>query len=148
MLDKLEELVASGRHPVEVAWNEGDVDALDTIYDPNFVRHAPPFSDLKSLAEYKQYIEDSRRTFSDIQFSIDLRITEGDHHATQWAFRAKHTGPSTTIPIPPTGKEVLLVGGTIVHFVDDLIVEEWVYADYLGYFQQLGLVPAVAPETT
>ena len=63
MSSKLEELVASGHHPVEAAWNEGEVDALDAIYDPNFVRHAPPFADINSLAEYKQYTEDSRRTF-------------------------------------------------------------------------------------
>lgn len=46
-----------------------------------------------------------------------------------------------TILIPPTGKEVTLKGCIVVHVRDGKIVEEFEYSDYLGFLQQLGVVP-------
>jgi hypothetical protein len=48
---------------------------------------------------------------------------------------------SPALPIPPTGKEVTLVGCVVVQIVDGKIVEEFEYSDYLGFLQQLGVVP-------
>ena len=53
----------------------------------------------------------------------------------------KHTGQSATVPIPPTGKEVYLKGCTVVHVKDGMVVEELEHADYLGFLQQLEVVP-------
>ena len=68
-------------------------------------------------------------------------IHEGDTTAYRWTWRAKHTGESPTLPIPPTGKEAVLVGCTVVGWDGGKIVEEWEYGDYLGILQQLGVVP-------
>ena len=45
------------------------------------------------------------------------------------------------MPIPPSGKEVTLVGCVVVRVEDGKILEEFEYADYLGFLQQLGIVP-------
>jgi predicted ester cyclase len=54
-----------------------------------------------------------------------------------------YTGTSPSLPIPPTGKDLVLEGCVLVHLQDGLVVEEWEYSDYLGFLQQLGVVPAL-----
>jgi hypothetical protein len=39
------------------------------------------------------------------------------------------------------GKEVIKKGCVVVHIADGKVVEELEYADYLGFLQQLGVVP-------
>ena len=68
-------------------------------------------------------------------------VGEGGRIAYRYTWKAKHTGQSPTLPIPPTGKEVTLVGCVVVHIADGKIVEEFEYSDYLGFLQQLGVVP-------
>ena len=55
--------------------------------------------------------------------------------------RMKHTGVSPSLPIPPTGKDLTLQGCVVVHIREGKVVEEFEYSDYLGYLQQLGVVP-------
>jgi hypothetical protein len=52
-----------------------------------------------------------------------------------------HIRTSPSLPIPPTGKEVVLQGCIVVHGKDGKVVEEWEHSDYLGFLQQLGVVP-------
>jgi predicted ester cyclase len=68
-------------------------------------------------------------------------VAEGDRIAYRYTWRAKHTGQSPTLPIPPTGKEVWMEKCVVAHINDGKIVEEFEYADYLGFLQQLGVVP-------
>jgi len=56
-------------------------------------------------------------------------------------WHGRHTGQSPSLPILPTGKEVTLVGCIVVHVVDGKIVEEFEQSDYLGFLQQLDVVP-------
>jgi len=42
------------------------------------------------------------------------------------------------IPIPPTGKQVIVTRCTVSHVVKGKVVEDWEYADWLGLLQQLG----------
>jgi predicted ester cyclase len=53
----------------------------------------------------------------------------------------KHTGVSPTVPVPPTGKEVVMKGGLFVHLKNGKIVEVFEYKEYLGLLQQLGVMP-------
>jgi predicted ester cyclase len=43
--------------------------------------------------------------------------------------------------LPPTGKEVAIIGVTIIRLADDKIAEVWDYVDLLGLLQQLGAIP-------
>jgi len=53
----------------------------------------------------------------------------------------EHTGQSPTLPIPPTGVEVTLVGCNVSHWANGKIIEEWEFSDYLGLLTQLGVIP-------
>ena len=136
-----EELKATIRRVVGGAYNKGNLDAMDELYAPNFVYHRVPLPDIVGLEAYKQAIADIRNSFSNLKLTFDKIIMEEDTVATRWTFRGTHTGQSPTIPIPPTGKKVLITGGSITHIRGGKAVEEWNYADWLGFFQQLGVVP-------
>lgn len=125
----------------EEAWIEGNVDALSEVYADDYVSHKPPFPDTSGLEAVKQSIAVTRLAYSDIQATYDEWIAEGDTIAYRYTMRMKHTGTSPALPIPPTGKEVVLQGCIVVHVKDGKVIEEWEYSDYLGFLQQLGAVP-------
>ncbi|MBA7647627.1 hypothetical protein ES703_55404 [subsurface metagenome] len=103
--------------------------------------------DSEGLEAYKQYIEDTRSAYPDLQFTIEEIIVNGDTTAVWFTFRGTHKGQSTTFPFPPTGKEVTMMGCTVGHWVEGKAVEQWIYADWLGLMQQLGftLTPLQPP---
>ena len=137
----LEALAARIRWAGEEAWYKGNVDALDEVYAADYIWRRPPLADLKGLEAAKQSIAGARAGYSDIRAEYEEWIAQGDSIAYRWTFTMKHTGQSATLPIPPTGKEVVLKGCTVVHVKDGMVVEELEYADYLGFLQQLEVVP-------
>ena len=125
------------------AWTDGNLDALDKVYAVDYIFHRPPFPDQQGLAAVKEFISGARDAWSDIQLTFHQMTHEGDTTAYRWTWRATHTGESPTLPIPPTGKEVLVVGCTMVRWDKGKIVEEWEYGDYLGVLQQIGVAPSL-----
>ncbi len=139
----LKELEAKMQRASEEAWYKGNVDAFDEVYAADCVSHAPPFPDKNGLEAVKQSVAATRPAYSDIQATFTDWVAEGDVIALRYTMRMKHTGVSPTLPIPPTGKEVTLEGCIVVHIKDGKVIEEWEYSDYLGFLQQLGVVPAL-----
>ena len=137
----LEELKAKIRWAGEEAWLQGNLDALDEVYAADYVWHRPPFPDTSGIEAVKESIEGMRSAYSDIQIVYEEMVGEGSRIAYRYSMRARHTGVTPTMPIPPTGKEVTLVGCVVVNVADGKIVEEFEYSDYLGFLQQLGVVP-------
>ncbi len=61
-------------------------------------------------------------------------------------FRGTNTGDIlTSTPIPATGKQVSMTEILIVRIAQGKVVELWSEADYLGGYQQLGLIPVPQP---
>jgi predicted ester cyclase len=137
----LKELETKIQRSGEEAWYKGNVDALNEAYAADYVWHSPPFPDISGLEAVKQFIASARLAFSDIQVTYAEWIAEGDAIAYRYTMHMKHTGIWSFLPIPPTGKEVTLQGCIVVHVKDDKVIEEWEYSDYLGFLQQLGVVP-------
>lgn len=119
------------------------MDALDEAYAADYISHKPPFPDPNGLEAVKQSIAGTRLAYSDIEATYTDWIAERDAIAYRYTMRMKHTGVSPTLSIPPTGKEVTLQGCIVVRVKDGKIVEEWEYSDYLGFLQQLGVVPSL-----
>ncbi|GAC1535273.1 MAG: hypothetical protein NVS2B7_04180 [Herpetosiphon sp.] len=46
------------------------------------------------------------------------------------------------LAIPPTGKQVTVVGIDVVRLANGKLAEAWVSSDFLGLMQQIGAVPA------
>ena len=137
----LEEMKAKIRWAGEEMWLKGNLDALDEVYAADYVYHRPPLPDTIGLAAVKQSVAGMRSAYSEIQIAYEEMVGEGDSIAYRYTWQAVHAGQSPTLPIPPTGKQVTLVGCVVVHITDGKIVEEFEYSDYLGFLQQLGVVP-------
>ena len=139
------ELRAKVHRVIDQAWNQGNLKALDELYAPHVIIHRPPLPDIVGLAAYKEYAADIRKTYSDLEVAIDEMIIESEEQsAARWTINGSHTGQSSNFPIPPTGKQVVFGGCSLSHSQGEKIVEVWEYSDYLGLFQQLGVVPAMA----
>ena len=123
------------------AWYSGNVDALDEVYAQDMISRRAPFSDIEGLPGVKQFITAGRQGYSDIQADYEEFIAEGSSIAYRYTMRMKHTGTSPSLPVPPTGKELVLRGCVVVHVKAGKIVEEIEHSDYLGFLQQLGVVP-------
>ena len=137
----LENLKTKVRRINQEVWVKGNLEAMNEIYHADCVLHSPPLPDVQGLKAMKEHVAGIRSAYSDAQITHTEMIGEGDRIVYRYTWRAKHTGQSQTLPIPPTGKEVGMEKCVVVRIVDDKIAEEFEYADYLGFLQQLGVVP-------
>ncbi|MEI7771548.1 MAG: ester cyclase [Chloroflexales bacterium] len=125
----------------ERAWSEGRINDLEITFAHTIVRHEPPQPDVVGLDAYKQHILALRAAFPDLTLQVIEAISEGTTQAGRWVFQGTQTGPMPGIDAPPTGKHIEMTGLFFAHTVNDQIVEEWIYGDMMGLFQQLGLLP-------
>jgi predicted ester cyclase len=123
------------------AWNQGNLDALDEVLAPNYVRHKPPFADIVGLEGQKDFIKNTRASYPDVKLSFQKQLIEGDWIATLWTWEGTQRGVSIISGAPPSNKYVKFQGCSLVRMEDGKEVEEWELGDYLGLMQQLGVVP-------
>ena len=136
-----EELKARFRRALEEGWNKGNLDAWDEVYAADYIHYRPPLAVFESLEAEKQDVANTLKAFSGSEITIHEIVMEGNTTATRWTWRARHTGQSPRLGIPPTGKEVTLVGCNVSHWANGKIIEEWEFSDYLGLLTQLGVIP-------
>jgi steroid delta-isomerase-like uncharacterized protein len=125
----------------EEMWLKGNLEAMDEIYRADCVLHSPPLPDVRGLEALKAHIAGIRSAYTDNSIAYAEMIGEGDRVVYRYTWKARHTGQSATLSIPPTGKEVGMEKCVVVHFADGKIVEEFEHADYLSFLQKLGVVP-------
>jgi predicted ester cyclase len=135
----LEELKVKYRWSKEESVIRGNLDALDEVYAPSSIIHRPPFPDIKGLEAYKQYIITAREAYTNIQIEWEEMIGEGNTMACRYTARVKHTGVWSTLPVPPTVKDLVIKACLFAHLKNGKIFEEFWYDDYLGLHQQLGM---------
>ena len=73
--------------------------------------------------------------FSEVTFTIEDLIAEGDKVVWRWVLRGKHSGAFQGIPA--TGKEFVLRGISIVRLEAGQFAENWVQQDMAGLMAQL-----------
>ncbi len=87
------------RRWVEEGWNARDLAVIDAIYAPNVVQHDPsspvPVTSSEAL---KGYVSSFLTAFSDLHFTIDDLLAEGDKVLWRFTSQATHTGPLMNIP--------------------------------------------------
>jgi len=92
---------------------------------------------------YKQFVEMYRAAFPDVRFTIHDQIADGDKLVTRYTATGTHKGE--LMGIAPTGKRANVTGISIDRYQSGKLVESWANYDTLGMFQQLGIVPTLAP---
>jgi predicted ester cyclase len=126
-------------------WNTGNLDALDAIIDPQFVRHASSSGTTSAVAgldALKKVIANLRTTYPDFHMTLDEEIYAGEKAVVRWSYIGTNTGPGN---FPPTGKQVKSTGVDILHIKNGKIVNDWAETDNLFLMQQLGFVLTPPP---
>lgn len=123
-------------------WEEGANQKNWTVFDEiiaeDYVGHGAERS--QGREGLKAELAGYAAAFSDLRYTIEEIIVEGDRVVNRWTARGTHTG--SLMNIPPTGKFVTVTGISIDRVVNGRVVEGWTEFDMLGMLQQLGVLPA------
>ena len=138
----IEQLKAMDQCFYQEVWSQGNLDVLDELMAANFDDHDDPnpSDTLEGLKHAKHTIMEYRSAFSDVLFSVEDQIAEGDMIVTRWTARGTHKGVFRGIP--PTGKHAMTTGISITRVASGKFVEGWTMFDALGLLQQLGVIPS------
>jgi steroid delta-isomerase-like uncharacterized protein len=130
------------RRAIEEVWNQGNVELADELYAPNIRFQNPGAADIRTLEDFKRWVTAFRSAFPDGYTTIEDLITEGDQVVLRYTFRGTNTGDFVTpMPLPATGKQVIMTGIAIGKLAGGKVVEVLDMSDNLGLLQQLGLIP-------
>ena len=127
------------RQFTEVVINQGDMDAAATYVWDDVVEEVPLPGQGPGLDGLKDALRSMRAGFSDLSFSIQEQISEGDKVASRFEWTGTHTG--VFLGIPATGKPVRVWGIVIDRLQDGKIKNTRIIMDTLGLMMQLGAIP-------
>ena len=116
--------------------NHRDFKRFEGIHTKDFVKHDNN-SPAENLSEEMQDAKGQFDSSSDLTFTENWMIAEGDKVAV--CFTAKGTHDGAFQGVPATGKHLEIAAMTVWRFVDGKIAEEWVFSNDLDLYRQLGL---------
>jgi predicted ester cyclase len=127
------------------ALNQHNLDALDALVVPDFVRHcqATPGLEIRSLGAFKRFLVEDRASVPDGRQTVRFLVAEGDFVAMYCTYSGTQTGQWG--PVPPTGKHVEFDFSGVVRVCSGRLAELWITWDNLVILTQLGLAPMPAP---
>ena len=138
----IEENKALVRRLIEEVWNQGHLAVFDELYAPDFIFHDSGLPHVRTREEDKQWIAGILKAFTDFHLTIEDLIAERDQVVMRLTARGTHTGDLVTpMPLPATGKQLTMLGISIVRFAGGRGVEVWSQGDAMGFMQQLGVIP-------
>jgi len=131
----------------EEVMNTRQLDALDEVVAPTFVRHcqATPNLEVRSLEEFKDFLRQDVAVFPDNTQTFTHVIAEGDMVATWATYEGTQLGQMGAFP--PSGKRVRFDFAAILRVADGKLAEEWVTWDNMTILAQLGYLPADPTKT-
>ena len=121
------------RNFVEKVWNGRDYEAAADLFSE---RYTNPFG--KGPSARVEPMRRYHQAFPDLHLDIEELIVTHDTVMVRMTFRGTDTGGY--VGRPPTGRAVEEWVVDIMHFEGDRVVSEWIGADKLGLFIQLGVL--------
>lgn len=123
------------RRFVQEVFEQLQVSAVDELVADDFVSHTWPSPTGDGKADLKAAQERVASALSDIAFSIDDVIAEGDRVAVRLTASATQTGEF--MKLPPTGKRYTISEIHIFRVSNGQIAEHWHQLDAMGMMSQL-----------
>lgn len=122
----------------EEVWARGNVAFTEQVFADDYIRHDLRRSQAApGAAGQAQIAEQFRRAFPDLDWRIDLILSEDDLVAARWTASGTHSGRWGEVE--PTGKRARFSGVNIFRFDSDgKVCEIWNHRDDLGLMEQLG----------
>ena len=131
----------------EEGMNKGNLKAVDDLVAPTEIAHTVNNPNGLSTPEnVKKFIVETRAAFPDVKVTVDDLIAEGDRVVNRITMRGTQTGELNEPPVGrllPTGKQITYTAIAINRFAGGKSVEVWSVGDDLGFWQQLGVIPAL-----
>jgi len=126
------------------AIDRGDLAAMDELVAEDYIDHSPP--PFRGLAPGREGLKQAFRMFWEAtpgHHRIEDQIAEGDKVVTRMTAYGKHEGD---LPgAPRTGNELKMTAVTIHRIENGKLAEKWSDKDALGFLQQIGVIPRLAP---
>jgi predicted ester cyclase len=121
------------RRFVDEVWNARNYEAAADLYSEKYVNTfgEGPSARIEPIRRY-------HTAFPDLQLYVEELIVAGDTVVLRFTFRGTDTGGYAGRA--PSGRAVEEWVVTIMHFEGDKVVREWIGADKLGLFIQLGVL--------
>ena len=118
---------------VDEVWNRGNYDCAAELYGERYTNAfgSGPSARVEPIRRYRQ-------TFPDLHLDVDEVIVADDAVVLRATFRGTDT--RGYLGRAPTGRSVEEWVVTAMHFDDNKVVREWIGADKLGFFIQLGVI--------
>ena len=121
------------RNYIERVWNQHDYSAIDENIKMDYIQHSPNVPPDRDGV--KAFFRMVNSAFSEVQFTVEDMIAEGDKVVWRWTLRGQHTG--TFQGLPPTGKDFTFSGISILRLEDGKSAELWAEQDMMGLMGQL-----------
>jgi len=115
---------AALRRLYEELFNKKSLAVIDELYAADYIDHSMPPGLPPGPAGIKLFIGVFFAAFSDMNFTVENMIAEGDMVAARGTVRATHTGEFQGLP--PTGKQVTVPSLDFVRCnADGKFAEHW-----------------------
>jgi predicted ester cyclase len=129
----------------EELWNERKVEIAEEIIAADCVTHqlragTDDGGTPRPPAIIREHVAAWLAGFPDLRFTVEQMVAEGDRVVSHSRMRGTHTG--AWLGIASTNRAVSLPMIVIQRIAGGKIAEDWVLVESLGFYQQLGLVPA------
>ncbi len=121
------------RRFVDEVWNGRNYEAAADLYAEDYVNPfgVGPSARVEPIRHYHQ-------AFPDLRMDVEELVVAGDTAVLRMKFSGTDTGGY--VGRAPTGRVVDEWVVAIMHFEGDKVVREWIGADKLGLFIQLGVL--------
>lgn len=114
-------------------WAEEDASAIDEMFVPDGIARGLGANHLIGPEGFKQFHSALCALLSDIKITIDKSIESGDWISVICSVAAKNA---------KTGAPISATGSAMIRIADGKIVEAYNHWDFMGIYEQAGLLPA------
>jgi len=121
----------------EEGWKQGKLSVVDELVSADYSGRSNLFpGSVEGIEGYKRAVNTLRSAFSDLSFTFDQVLAEGERLAIRQTSRGTHSG--SFLGIAATNKQVTFGTMLFLRFNGGRVVEEHSIADLPGLMGQLG----------
>ena len=121
------------------AFNTGDLDVLDELFDESYVELTPYGSiDQGGPERAKQAYEWMHSVFGDIQFEVEQMMAEGDFVFSRAMATGTHVGEF--MGVPATGRPIRFAAVVVSQMANGKHVRDWSFIDTMAVIRQISEV--------
>lgn len=128
----------AGTHSPDLA----DLAVIDETVAPGIVCHGFPGPAITDRDSYKAFFRTFRRSFTDMDWTVNALVADDTHVAARWEIAATHSGRFAGVE--PDGRRVTFDGMVLYRMEDGLIAETWLHINETRLLAAIGAQPAQA----